>query len=228
MIVAKFTEQLIKIRTNKAIESLIKLVPTEVIIRVNGQEKTVKIDDIKESMLVVIKTGGRIPVDGVVVEGVAEVNESFLTGESTPKEKEPSDFVFAGSFVETGGIIVRVKKVGKETLFNKISSLVEQAEINKANIVIFSNRVASFLVIFLIFFIVVSWIVTKNLDLVITLLVFGAPVELTLVTPMAILAGMVAAFRRGILVKGSVAFENMAKTSTIIFDKTGTLTTGLT
>jgi len=226
MLIAKFTEKLIETRTNKAIESLIKLVPTDVTIRVDGNEKIVNIDSVKTGSLVVIKTGFRIPVDGVIVEGDAEINESFLTGESLPKEKYISDFVFAGSFVEAGSIVVRVKKVGKGTLFSKISNLVEQAETNKANLAVLSNKVASFLVPFSMLFIGATWLITRDFNLIVTLLVFGAPVELTLVTPLAILAGMVAAFRQGILIKGSIALEQLAKTSTIIFDKTGTLTMG--
>ncbi len=226
MIIAKFTEQLIRSRTNSAIQSLIKLVPTDVTIRINGQEKFVGIDHVKEGMLIVIKTGQRIPVDGVIVEGNAEINESFLTGESIPKEKNISDLVFAGSFIEAGGIVVRVKKVGKGTVFSKISDLVEQAEKNKAHVAVLSNKIASFLVPLTMLFILVSWFITHDFALIVTLLVFGAPVELTLVTPLAILAGMVAAFRHGILIKGSIALERFAKTSTIIFDKTGTLTMG--
>ena len=227
MLIAKFTEQLIKERTDRAIESLIKFVPTDVSIRLAGnQEKTVPIAQVQENTLVIIKTGNRIPADGVIVEGDAGINESFLTGESIPQQKRVSDFVFAGSFLETGGIVVRVTKVGKETLFSKISKLVEQAETNKATIVTLSNKIASFLVPFSILFIAITWLITHDFDLVVTLLVFGAPVELTLVTPLAILAGMVAAFRHGILIKGSRALEHLSKISTIIFDKTGTLTMG--
>jgi len=226
MMIAKFVEQFVEERTEHAIESLTRLIPTDVIVLEDNREKIVPLKDVHPGMRVLIKTGSRIPADGSIIEGTASINEASLTGESIPKEKTVSELVYAGTFVEAGSIIIEVQKVGETTLFGKISKLLEQAEKTKAHVVVMADKIASILVITLLAFIAVVWFITNNFKLVITLLVFGSPLELTLITPLAIIAGVVAAFRNGILVKGGIALERMAHVDTIMFDKTGTLTIG--
>lgn len=226
MLIAKYIEEFIKERTGKAIESLIRLVPTKVTVLINGQEHIMAVNLVQPGMRVIIKTGEQIPVDGIVVDGQASINESFLTGESVSLAKGVKDPVFAGTFVEAGSVIILVQKVGALTHFGKISKLLEQAEKEKAQIISVSNRAALIIVQVLLVFIAIVWFVTHNLSLVATLLVFGSPIELTLVTPLAILAATAAALRSGILIKGSIALERFASVDTLIFDKTGTLTIG--
>ncbi len=226
MMLAKYVEKFIEEKTGRAIESLIRLIPTMATIYTEHDEETISLDVVKPGMQVIIKTGGQIPVDGIVVKGQASVNESFLTGESLLKEKQQGDLVFAGTFVDAGSVIIKVQKVAGDTYFGKISNLLAQAEHEKANIIAVANKAAMVIVVVLIAFIVLVWLRTGDLTLVATLLVFGSPIELTLITPLAVLAGTAAAFRCGILVKGSIALERFAAVDTLIFDKTGTLTMG--
>src|SRR3990167_5622076 len=217
---------LIAKRTEKEIRSLINLMPQNAIIKIDGIEKTIEINAIKPDMLVLVKTGARIPVDGTIVEGVAAINEAALTGESVPKEKSISDFAYAGTFIESGSIVVKTEKIGQDTFFGKIVDLVQTAKDKKAKISILTDKIAFFLVPSMLILIAITWFITKNLNLITTLLVFGSPLELTLITPIAILSGIIAAFRNGVLVKGGLVLERFSKIDTIIFDKTGTLTVG--
>lgn len=224
MLIAEYLEQLISERTQKEIKSLINLIPKTALIKVNNEEITVT--DLQPEMLVIVKTGGRIPVDGIITEGTATINEASLTGESLPQKKSISQNVYAGTFVESGSLIIKTEKVGEDTFFGKISSLIQKAEEKKAKISILTDKIALYLVPTILVLIVITWFLTKNLDLVTTLLVFGSPLELTLITPLAILSGIIAAFRNGILVKGGLVLEKFSRADTIIFDKTGTLTIG--
>jgi Cd2+/Zn2+-exporting ATPase len=226
MLIAEFIEHLVSERTNKEIKSLINLIPQNALVKRDGQELVIPIKDITPGTLVIIKTGSRIPVDGIIMQGTAAINESSLTGESAAQEKTIAQHVYAGTFVERGSVTVKTEKVGADTLFGKISTLVQKTEEKKAKIAVLADKVAFYLVPGLLLLIGITWLVTHDLKLVTTLLVFGSPFELTIVTPLAILAGIIAAFRNGILVKGGLVLETFSSTDTIIFDKTGTLTIG--
>lgn len=224
MLIAEYLEQLITLHTQEEIKSLINLIPKIALIKKNNEEISIPVNKIQSGMLVIVKTGGQIPVDGTIIQGNATINEASLTGESIAKEKNVSQEVFAGTFIESGSIIIKTEKVGVDTFFGKINELVQKAEQNKAKISILTDKISLYLVPILLMLIGLTWLLTKNLNLVTTLLVFGSPLELTLITPLAILAGIIAAFKNGILVKGGLALEKFSKADTIIFDKTGTLT----
>jgi Cd2+/Zn2+-exporting ATPase len=226
MLIAEYLEKLISQRTQKEIKSLINLIPKNATIKTDHEEKIIPITDIKPGMHVIVSTGGLIPVDGKILEGTATINESTLTGESIPKEKTISAPVYAGTFVESGSIIIKTEQIGEDTYFGKISILVQTAEQKKAKISIATEKIAFYLVPALLSLIGLTWLLTKNLNLVTTLLIFGSPLELTIITPLAILSGIIAAFHNGILVKGGLVLEKLSKADTIIFDKTGTLTIG--
>ncbi len=226
MLFARYVEILIEQHTHNAIENLIKLMPSTAIVLENNRETVLAIERIRPGMQVLVKTGSRIPADGFIIEGSAAINEAMLTGESVAREKTINNQVFAGTFIESGSIIVQVQKVHKETLFSKMSSLFEQAEQKKAKITLLTNKIALILVPSILLLIFIVWLATGNLELVITLLIFGSPLELSLVTPLTVLAGTVAAFRQGILIKGGRSLEQLASVTTMIFDKTGTLTLG--
>jgi len=226
MLVAEYLAGLIERRTEDALESLIKLIPQQVLVKTDTGEQIVPTSQVHPGMQVIITTGGALPVDGVITTGNAEINESSLTGESAVKYKQSGDIVYAGTFVESGSITVRVEKVGESTFFGALRTQILQAEESQARVSVLADRVAAWLVPALLLFIVVTWVLTGDINLVVTLLVFGSPVELTLITPLAVLAGVVAAFRQGILVKGGRALEQLAYADTYVFDKTGTLTAG--
>ena len=226
MLIAEYLQDLIKDRTEVALKSLLALMPRNVIVAKNNTEYEIPINQVELGDLVIIKTGKRIPVDGIIQLGVAAINESALTGESMLKEKGVGDFVYAGSFIEIGSIVVKTQKIAQDTLFARITSLIEHGQHNKATIATFADKVALYLIPSLLIGIGVVWLITGDAELVVTLLVFGSPLELSLVTPMAVLAGVAAAFRQGILVKGGLALERFSHVDTIVFDKTGTLTLG--
>lgn len=226
MLIAEYLEKLITNRTQNAIKSLINLIPKVALVKIDGEEKNIPINEIKPGMLVVVKTGGLIPIDGIIVQGNASINEASLTGESIPKEKNISEKVYAGTFIQAGSIVIKTEKIGEETFFGKISALVQKAEEKKAKISILTDQIALYLVPTVLIIIAIIWFWTHNVNLTTTLLIFGSPLELTLITPLAILSGIIAAFRNGILVKGGLVLERFAHADSIIFDKTGTLTIG--
>lgn len=226
MLIAEYLEDLIAARTHEEIKSLINLIPKKILIKHGDTEKSVEIDEVSKGDLVIVKTGYRIPVDGVIVQGSAGINEASLTGESALQERKMSQQVFAGTFVESGSIVIKTEKVGDDTFFGKIVLLVQSTDSKKAKISLITDKIALYLVPIMLILIAATWFFTHNLGLVTTLLVFGSPLELTLITPLAILSGIMAAFRNGILVKGGLVLEKFYSTDTIIFDKTGTLTMG--
>lgn len=226
MLVAHYIEDLIKERTEEALVSLVRLIPTDVLVLENGKEKIVSVETVTPGMLVIIKTGGRIPVDGVIRSGDASVQEAFLTGESVPQHKGPGELVYAGTFLEAGSITIEAQKVGENTFFSKISALLEEAGRSKAHVVQLADRITTIFTPLFLLFISIVWIITGDIRIIITLLVFGSPLELSLVTPLTLLAAIVAAFKRGILIKSGASLEYLASTSAMLFDKTGTLTMG--
>lgn len=226
MIIAQYLEKIIEKRTQHEIEGLISLIPTNALVKDDHGEKFMPINDIKVGMNIVVKTGGKIPVDGVIVRGEAAVNEASLTGESVCREKSVGQSVFAGTFIESGSIIIKTEKIGPDTLFGRISELVQQAEHKKAKVVVLADKIALIFVPGILLFIGCVWLMTGNINMVTTLLIFGSPLELTIITPLAILAGIIAAFKNGVLVKGGLVLERLAQAEVIIFDKTGTLTLG--
>jgi Cd2+/Zn2+-exporting ATPase len=226
MVIAEYLQDIIKGRTQQALKSLLSLIPRNVIIKKDDQEITMPVEAVIPGMLVIVKTGRRIPVDGIITEGRAAINESALTGESALKEKNKDDVVYAGSFIAAGSIVIKTEKIAQDTLFARIVSLVEQSQKSKATIATFADKVSFFLVPSMLVGIGLVWIIKRDASLVVTLLVFGSPLELSLVTPLAVLAGIAAAFRHGILVKGGIALEQFSQVDTIVFDKTGTLTIG--
>ncbi len=226
MLAAHYLDDLIQQRTEDALGALIQLLPSDVLVKQGDKEVLVPLQQIMPGMHIVIKTGGRIPVDGSIIEGEASIQEAVLTGESIPLEKGPGELVYAGTYLEAGSLLVEVHHIGDETLFGKIRALIDQAGEQKAHIVSLADRITRIFTPAFLLFIALVWLWTGNARMVITLLIFGSPLELTLVTPLTMLAAIVAAFKRGILVKSGAALESLAGTDTIVFDKTGTLTMG--
>lgn len=226
MLIAHYLELVIEAKAHNALEKLIKLIPSHVRVLKDNEDVVVPLDEVTLDSLVIVGTGERIPVDGIVFKGSGDVNQSLLTGESIPQSKHVGDQVFAGTFIEAGSIIITAKKVQHDTLFARMTALLMQAEQKKAHTVMLAEKIVRIFTPALLIFIALVWFVTHNVSMVITLLIFGSPLELALVTPLTMLAGTFAALQRGILVKGGRVFEKLTQTDTIIFDKTGTLTLG--
>lgn len=235
VLLGKLIERNAKERTTKAITWLYRLMPKKVRLWFDGKERFVAAASLSVGDLFIVKTGERIPADGVVVEGASHADESLLTGESIPVEKEPGSQVVAGS-INVGGVLqVRATKIGADTTLAQIIHLVEQALGSKSNLERTVDRLArvfvpAVLVIAALTFLgcwLSGWTdVSEALMRAITVLVIACPCALGMATPLAITAAIGAASRQGILVSDSRVLETIRRVDTVIFDKTGTLTEG--
>jgi Zn2+/Cd2+-exporting ATPase len=224
ILIAEFIADLNTDRARASIKALIGSVPQTAIVRDNGSERTVPIAALKAGNIVLARTGEKIPVDGVVVGGRASVNQAPITGESVPQDKTEGAEVFAGTIVEAGALDIRTEKVGGDTIFSRIIALVENAEAEAAPVQKLADKVAGWLIPVVFVFLIVVFLVTRDVSKIVTLLIFTSPAELGLATPIVMIAAIARAARSGILIKGGLYLEQLAKADAIAFDKTGTLT----
>jgi heavy metal translocating P-type ATPase len=213
-------------RGRQTIVLLEKAAPKKALVRRNELEFEIDTRSLQPGDVVIVRDGERIPVDGTIILGSAFVNQSAITGESTRNEKNPGDFVYAGSINEAGVIEVRTEKVGNDTVFGKIIKLVEEAETRKAPIQRISDRLATWLVEFALGFSVVTFLLTRNLTSTLSVIVVAGACGVAAGTPLAIVAIMEKAAKKGAIIKGGAYVEEMSRIDTIVIDKTGTLTFG--
>ena len=211
----------------RAIEKLINALPRQVTVRRNGQERELRVEELSGGEVIVIRPGERIPVDGTVTKGTSYVDQSSITGESLPIEKTEQSKVFAGTINKNGVLEVSVERVGRDTTFGKIIQVVEQAEKSKAPVQRIADRLAAGLVYFALGAAILTFVVTRNLTATIAVIIVAGACGVAAGTPLAILAGIGSAARRGIIVKGGLYLEKLADIDTIVLDKTGTLTIGI-
>lgn len=224
ILIAEFIAELNTDRARASIKALIGSVPQFALLRENGNERRVSIDDLRMGDVVLVRSGEKIPVDGTVIGGDGSVNEAPITGESIPKDKGTGSQVFAGTLVDSGALDIRTERLGKDTTFSRIIALVENAESEQAPIQKLADKVAAWLIPVVLVFLVGVYIVTRDVRTVVTLLIFTSPAELGLATPLVMIAAIARAARNGILIKGGVYLEALAKVDVVVFDKTGTLT----
>jgi P-type Cu+ transporter len=230
----KYLEARAKYQTTSAIRALQDLKPTEATILQAEQEKKVSIDSIRVGDLVLIRPGERIPVDGFIRQGLTQVDESLITGESLLVEKKTEDKVVTGSINGEGLITVEVSAIGGETMLARIIRLVENAQAEKAPIQRLVDKVSSYfvptVVVIGLITLVVTGFISQNWELAllhaVAVLVIACPCALGLATPTSIMVGTGIAARLGILIKDAEALEITHSLTTIAFDKTGTLTEG--
>lgn len=213
-------------RARASIKALIGSVPTTARKKTGDKEEEVLIGDLKIGDIILVKAGEKIPVDGKVVGGSGSVNQAPITGESVPQEKMMGSYTFAGTIVESGALDIEMTKAGKDTVFSRIISLVEDAESQQAPIEKLTDKVASWLIPVVFVFVGIVYFYTQDVKLIIALLIFTSPAELGLATPLVTISAIARAAREGILIKGGLYLEELAKVTTIAFDKTGTLTVG--
>src|SRR5258707_6389898 len=211
----------------RAIENLISTLPRHVTVRRDGQESELKAEELSIGEVIVIRPGERIPVDGTVIKGVSYVDQSSITGESLPIEKAEQSKAFAGTINQNAVLEVRVERVGRDTTFGKIIQVVEEAEKSKAPVQKIADRLAAGLVYFALGGAVLTFLVTRNLTATIAVIIVAGACGVAAGTPLAILAGIGNAARRGIIVKGGLYLEKLADIDTIVLDKTGTFTIGV-
>lgn len=213
-------------RTRSSLKELIDLAPQQATVLRGGERVVVDAQDVATGELVLVTTGEKIAVDGVVAAGAASVDEATITGESVPVTKEPGDRVFAGTIADTGYLEVVAERVGDDTTFARIIELVEEAQESKTRTQRFLERFAQVYTPAILALAVVVYAVTRDLELALVFLVIACPGALVISVPVASVAGLGNAARHGVLVKGGEALENLASADVLVLDKTGTLTIG--
>ena len=213
------TRSAIKELTEMAPESALKLMP-------DGEFEEVDIEEVEVGDTLLIKTGAKVPVDGTVLSGAGHINEASITGESVPTGKEASSQVYAGTILENGTLQITADRVGTDTTFGRIIELVEEAQDSKSKAERFMDRFAKYYTPAVLVFATVVWIVSRDIELAITILVLGCPGALVIGVPISNVAGIGNGAKHGVLLKGSEVIHTFSKVDTMLFDKTGTLTLG--
>ena len=232
--VGKMLESRAKGKTTSALEGLIKLAPKTATVLRDGKETTVSVDEVKKGDIFIIRPGGQIPVDGIVLSGQSAVNESALTGESIPVDKNAGDSVSSGTMNESGVLKCEATRVGEDTTLSQIIRMVSDASATKAPIAKIADKVSGVFVPIVIAIAVITlvvWLMAGedfgfSIARAISVLVISCPCALGLATPVAIMVGTGKAARNGILFKTATSLEVAGKTQIIALDKTGTITEG--
>jgi Zn2+/Cd2+-exporting ATPase len=219
-------EEFVSARASNALDSLATLLPDTVTVRREGEDLVVALSEVQSNDMVIIRSGDRIPVDGVVALGIASVNQAAITGESQAVDKQLGDHVFAGTLNELGAIEVKTTSVGEETTLGQIRRMVEEAQQQKAPIERILNRYAKFYTPAALILGALVWWWSGDILRAITILIVFCPCVMVLATPTALVASIGNAALRGSLVKKGATIEAMAKITAVAFDKTGTLTSG--
>ena len=231
----KYLETKSKGKTSDAISKLINLAPKTSIVLRDGKEVLINTDEIVYHDIVVIKPGGSIPVDGIVLEGVSSVDQSSITGESIPVQKKLGDKVVSGTINKNGVLKVRATKVGENTTLSQIIKLVEEASNSKAPISKLADRVSGVFVPIVITIAILAtlyWLFIAHmsfefaLSIGIAVLVISCPCALGLATPVAIMVATGKGAQNGVLIKSAESLELLNNIDTVVFDKTGTITEG--
>ena len=233
--VGKYLEQRSRKKTTGAISALLRLAPDSAVVRRDGEEVTIPAAEIRVGDTVIVRQGGKIPVDGAVTKGNASVDESALTGESLPVEKTEGAAVSSATVVLSGYLELEARRVGSDTTLSQIVRLMEEAASSKAPISRLADRISAVfvpvvigiaLVAALLWYFVGGESVRFCLSIGIAVLVISCPCALGLATPVAIMVGTGKAAQSGILIKSAESLELLGKAQTVVLDKTGTVTEG--
>lgn len=222
--VGDYLEEWTKDRSRKALHRMFDIADEQVWLKIDGAEKMVNAADIKEGDVVIVRTGNRIPVDGVVEEGEAMVNQASMTGEPLPVMKKQGVMVYAGTAVAEGSLYIKAVKVGEERRISKIVQVIEESEHLKADVQSHAESLADRVVPYTFLLSGLTYAFTGNLLRAASVLLVDYSCAIKLSTPMAIMAGMIRAAKDGVLIKGGKFIEKLSKSDAFILDKTGTLT----
>ena len=236
ILLGKWLEERAKGKTSSSIRKLMGLQPSTVTVIENNNLREINISDLQIGQLVLVKPGGRVPVDGVVTEGVSFIDESTITGEPLPVEKLKGDKVYAGTANQKGSLTILAEQVGSETVLSRIVKMVEEAQGSKAPVQKLADKVAGIFVPIVMAIALTSfgvWAVfggsqgvVLGIVALVTVLAIACPCALGLATPTAIMVGMGKGAEKNILIKDAQSLETAHKLSTIVLDKTGTITEG--
>ncbi|MFZ1972753.1 MAG: cation-translocating P-type ATPase [Candidatus Acidiferrales bacterium] len=226
VLVAEILEGLTVGRGRKAIQHLVDLLPSVATVRRNGAWTEIEIGGVSANDEVLVRPGGRVPVDGKVVGGHSFVDQAPITGESMPVEKHPGTSVYAGTINQSGALEVRVEHLGPDTTFGKIIEAVETAEKSRAPIQGIADRLAGYLVYFALGAAVLTFLISHNIRSTISVVIVAGACGIAAGTPLAILGSIGRAAQQGAIIKGGLYLEKLGEVDTVLLDKTGTLTYG--
>jgi len=226
MLLGEFLEGFTVGKARKAIASLIQLSPKTAWVKRGDEEVQVPIEEVKPKEVVIVKPGERIPVDGKIISGCGSINQSTLTGESIPVEKEAGDKVYCGTFNESGSCEIEATQIADDTKLAQIKRLILEAQAEKSPTQRVMDRFSRYFIPAIILIAFTTFLVTGEIIRAITILIVACPCALVLGTPTAVVAAIGNAARRGILIKGGVYLEQMGRLKILLMDKTGTLTEG--
>ncbi|NLY39404.1 MAG: heavy metal translocating P-type ATPase [Firmicutes bacterium] len=222
-----FLEQRILNKTRSAIKELTEMAPESALKQMPGGEFVeVEVGEVEVGDILLVKTGAKIPVDGTVIAGEGSVNEASITGESLPVAKEKGSHVYAGTILDNGTLQIVADRVGEDTTFGKIMELIEEAQDSKSRAERFIDRFAKYYTPAVLALGIIVWLLSRDLELAITILVLGCPGALVIGIPVSNVAGIGNGARHGVLLKGSEVIDDFNKLDTMVFDKTGTMTAG--
>ncbi|GKU83562.1 cation-translocating P-type ATPase [Niallia sp. NCCP-28] len=213
-------------KTRANLKELMNMAPETATVIQNGKEVEIPVEAVAEGDYIIIRSGGKVPVDGRIIKGQAALSEAAITGESIPVMKRHQDKVFSGTIVDSGYVEVIAEKVGENTAFAKIIELVEEAQASKTKTEKFLDRFAQLYTPSIVLLSLLVYVLTKDIHLAITFLVIACPGALVIGAPVSNVAGIGNGAKHGILVKGGEVMEKFSKADVLIFDKTGTLTKG--
>lgn len=227
VLAAEVLEGLTVGRGRRAIQDLLDFLPRTVTVRRKEQVMDVPADQVRTGETVIVKPGGHIPVDGVVLGGRSFVEQAAITGEAMPVEKSAGDQVYAGTINQSGALEVIAEKLGRDTTFGSIIEAVERAENSRAPIQKTADRLAGYLVYFALGAAVLTFLITHNVRSTISVVIVAGACGIAAGTPLAILGAIGRAAHQGAIIKGGLYLETLAAVDTVLLDKTGTLTFGI-
>jgi HflK protein len=213
-------------RTTAAIERFVEQMPRQATVFREGREEIIPSELLLAGDLVLVRSGERIPADGVITSGISTVDESSITGEPLPKDKEPGDEVFSGTLNNNALLRIRVSRAGANTTLARVIELVKEAQERRSPVERLADRYAKYFLPALLISASLTFYFTRDWLRTVAVLIVACPCALILATPTAMVAAMGGLARRGILVRGAAALERAAKTDVVVFDKTGTITEG--
>ncbi|HWA52210.1 MAG TPA: cation-translocating P-type ATPase [Patescibacteria group bacterium] len=213
-------------KADDAVKSLLKLRPEKVKIKVGRDIKTVDIQKVQVGDIVVVEAGDRIPVDGKIIEGEGSIDQSSLTGESLPVTKSVGQKVLSSTLNLSGSLEIKTEKVGADTTFEKIVSLIKNAQNEKQGIQGVADKFTTIYIVVTLSLSIIIFTITKNIDLILSILLVTCADDIAVSIPMAFWGAIAKAGKQGIIIKGSEYLEGLSNLETVLFDKTGTLTKG--
>jgi heavy metal translocating P-type ATPase len=226
VLVAEVLEGMTVARGRHAIRDLLEFLPRSVSVRRASGVAVVEAQELNVGDAVLVNPGGRVPVDGTVIQGISFVDQARITGESMPAEKTAGSTVYAGSINQSGALEIRAERIGRDTSYGKIIEAVETAERSRAPVQRLADRMAGYLVYFALAAAVLTYLITRDIRSTISVVIVAGACGIAAGTPLAILGGIGRAARLGAIIKGGLYLETLGKVDTVVLDKTGTLTFG--